>query len=236
MTLERPVLASQVTAAAQIFNDRLTGAATAERALQRLAEVMPHHDQESVLVKVATLNQLYGTNVYAVVRMADHIVTVWTSNPDWTYGTVEEIADLPPAGEQRIARHHRSFASKFAHFFVDADRFPLLDSYAATMLRFHLGKGAPPAKTTLAYGTYADAFFRLRGESGLQCRVVELDKYLWLAGQHRTFAAGGKAANRLSPEVRTLFRSKDPLDRQLVAALVGEAGRSGGQRYLADPG
>ena len=83
---------------------------------------------------------------------------------------------------------------------------------------------------------FADAFLRLRDESGLRCRVVELDKYLWLAGQHRTLARGGRAAEILSPEVVKFFRSKDQHDRQLVAALVGEAGRADGKRNLPDQG
>jgi hypothetical protein len=197
---------------------------------------MPGRDQESILVKVATLNQLYGTNVYAVVRMAEHIVSVWASDPDWTYATVERVAALPPSETQKRARRHRSFASKFAHFFVDAKRFPLYDSYAVKMLRVHLGKGALAAATSPTYGSFADAFFRLRDESGLRCRVVELDKYLWLAGQHCTLARGGRAAEILSPEVVKFFRLKEQHDRQLVAALVGEAGRADGKRNLPDQG
>ena len=228
MTAKRLVGAAQVAAAVRIFEERLKETAAAEQALRRLARVMPGCDHESILLKVAALNQLYGTNVYAVVRMASHIVRLFSTSPSWSFETVESVAALPPAGNQKKVRHHRSFASKFAHFFVDADRFPLLDSYAAQRLGFHLGARSLGAGFPQSYPAYARAFFRLLAASDLECRVVDLDKFLWLAGQHDVFVKGGRAVEVMGTEVVRLFRSKRPLDRDLVARLVFDSGRVDG--------
>ena len=39
------------------------------------AGTFPAFGLKAALLKVAALNQLYGTNVYAVVRMAQHVVS-----------------------------------------------------------------------------------------------------------------------------------------------------------------
>jgi hypothetical protein len=42
-------------------------------AIRSLKERFPGFDIDATLLKVVAVNQLYGTNVYAVVRMAEHI-------------------------------------------------------------------------------------------------------------------------------------------------------------------
>ena len=48
---------------------------------------------EAVLLKVVTLNGLYGTNVYATLRMANHIVRVMAEagQADWDPALVERL-------------------------------------------------------------------------------------------------------------------------------------------------
>jgi len=51
------------------------------------------------------------------------------------------------------------FASKFAHFFIDPDQFPIYDSYAVKMLTYHLnGKG----REGLSYEQFAAGFSALK--------------------------------------------------------------------------
>jgi hypothetical protein len=52
---------------------------------------------------------------------------------------VERLAFLPKSQERQRQMNHLSFASKFAHFFVDTELFPIYDSFAAKMLIHHLG-------------------------------------------------------------------------------------------------
>jgi len=39
----------------------------------------------------------------------------------------------------RSTKRHHSFVSKFAHFFIDPERFPIMDSYPVSLLKVHLG-------------------------------------------------------------------------------------------------
>src|SRR5438874_11882465 len=88
-------------------------------ALHKLKVQFQGFDSESSLLKVAAINQLYGTKVFAIVRMAEHIEKVMANASSMDdVGLVNEIATLSDM-------KHTSFASKFAHFFVDAERFPI---------------------------------------------------------------------------------------------------------------
>src|SRR6185312_11644177 len=103
-----------------------------DRALHTLQESLPGFESETTLLKVAAINQLYGTNVYAVVRMAQHVTAVMQdANGIEDADLVEKLATL-------TGQKHCSFASKFAHFFIDKKRFPIYDSYAVKMVGCHL--------------------------------------------------------------------------------------------------
>jgi hypothetical protein len=91
-----PLLASQVQAAVRLYA-RLDGWQTTDRALTRLTEQFPGFDREATLLKVTAVNALYGTNVFAVARMADHVRQVLdalTGNED-AADVVKRLADLP---------------------------------------------------------------------------------------------------------------------------------------------
>lgn len=88
-----PLKQSQVLAAGQLYNHLPRRAAT-DRALDALAERFPNFGLESALLKVAALNQLYGTNVYAVVRMTAHVGRVMAAQDNGTLkaNLVERLA------------------------------------------------------------------------------------------------------------------------------------------------
>src|SRR5947209_9662363 len=123
MSLAAPLSMTQIEAANRLHGKLLQWQVTV-RALHTLQENLPGFDIEVTLLKVAAVNQLYGTNVYAVVRMARHVTGVMQEARGMEDADlVEELASL-------TGRKHRSFASKFAHFFIDMERFPIFDSYA----------------------------------------------------------------------------------------------------------
>lgn len=120
MDLAVSLTMAQIEAANRLHQQLLQWQIT-DCALHKLKVQFPGFDRESALLKVTVINQLYGTNVYAVVRMAEHITEVMcqASTMD-DVGFVNEIAtlsDMKPT----------SFASKFAHFFIDEERFPIYD-------------------------------------------------------------------------------------------------------------
>ena len=127
MDLAVPLSMSQIEAANRLHSKLLQWQIT-DRALHALHVNLPGFDIEATLLKVAAVNQLYGTNVYAVMRMAQHITKVMlTAGNMEDTDLVEKLASLP-------GRQHLSFASKFAHFFIDMERFPIYDSYAVKMV------------------------------------------------------------------------------------------------------
>jgi hypothetical protein len=206
MKLAIPLAESQVVAAGAL-HDRLEGWVAAERALDNLAATMPSNTElHQVLVKAATLNQLYGTNVYRLHDMALNIVEIFSfkADPEDECALVDHIADVPTS-----AKFHDSFASKYCHFFVDPRRFPLFDRYVPLTVRLHLGKGNYRCKANahIYRNLYAD-LVALRANLSFSPTVRELDRYLWLRGQWETFASKREKA-KIGSEVKNLFKTAE---------------------------
>jgi hypothetical protein len=151
-------------------------------AIRRVAERFPRFDATACLIKVVCLNGLYGTNLYAIQRMAAHVAAVMSASRLGPDERVERIARLPRTPTDRKQRHHRSFASKFCHFFVDESRFPIMDSYAVWTLQRHLGRRNITRDDRRCYAAFIKNLETLRRLSGLRPSTTELDRYLWIAG------------------------------------------------------
>lgn len=141
MNLAVPLPISKIDAANRL-HEHLDQWRLADEALRMLAQRCPDFEPVTCLLKVVAVNELYGTNVYATTRMAKHTARVLAGADSATAGSelVERLADLPATESQKRKRRHYSFASKFAHFFLDDERFPIMDSYALKMLKHHLGR------------------------------------------------------------------------------------------------
>ncbi len=112
-----PLFSSQIDAACRLHGE-LGYWRAADNDLEALAQKFPGFRNEAALLKVVTINSLYYTNVYAVVRMAQHVESVMAKAEPGSYGPelVDLIADLPMTTHQKSRRRFLSFASKFAHF------------------------------------------------------------------------------------------------------------------------
>ena len=117
ITLSRPLTAAQISVAGRL-HQRLAFWPATDSALDDLAERFPAFDLSACLLKTVAVNQLYGTRVLAIPRMAQHVADVMRD--PGRENLVEELAILSSRGKER---RHLSFASKFAHFFVDKDRY-----------------------------------------------------------------------------------------------------------------
>jgi len=211
---------TQFEAANRLY-DELPRWELTDRSLELLAERFPGFGPEATLLKVVALNSLYGTNVYATVRMAEHIEGVMNTVDIETAGLdlVERIADLPPwlPGQKHL--HHRSFASKFAHFFIDSDRFPIMDSYAVRMVRYHLGARNCTPACNHPYAAFVTDLTRLAEAVGMSRSDRVLDRYLWLAGQYLTWRQ--KPSYPINAELAALFANECAKVQGDLAALVG---------------
>lgn len=201
ISLRVPLTSEQVNAATRI-HDRLASWKATDAALDDLARSMPGFSLGECLVKASAINQLYGTNVYALGRMAEHLARV-LSDPQ-SDDLVERLAKLTTNGKPR---RHLSFASKFAHFYIDKDRFPIFDSYAIERLRFHLSGINLPTDNPPPYADYVAAHQALIALCRLGCTGRELDRYLWVGGLYRAWSRNSEAP--INVEVRTLFLKAD---------------------------
>ncbi len=71
-----------------------------------MADRFPGFDADAWLLKAVTVNTLYGTQVLAIVRMAEHIETTLQAVDRGTAGPelVELLAKLPPKDGEKSRR------------------------------------------------------------------------------------------------------------------------------------
>jgi hypothetical protein len=147
-----------------------------------------NQDLKAVLLKASVVNALYATNVFAIRAMARHVCAVFSAVPDATDAAlVLRIAELTTGGKTRRCV---SFASKYAHFFVDPDRFLIMDYYAGQALAAHLGaRRVDQADWRPDYPSFVQRVGTLRHRDRITVSNRELDHYLWLYGCWRDYLA-----------------------------------------------
>jgi len=213
--MSRPLLQSQLDAATHIYRSWMKAWRATKEAFGLLHDRLPGFSLEVTLLKVAAINQLYATNVYAVTTMAEHVVDIMKDRPAEPVEVVARLADLGKG------RKHRSFASKFAHFFIDPQQYHPFDSYTNAMVAYHLEDDAieDPANP---YAAFADNVERLRTRNGLSCEPEEVDRYLWLAGVFRAFRAARDSGKqpRINAEALALFESPCPAAQEALRTLL----------------
>jgi hypothetical protein len=191
VTLERPTPARVKKYVQQFEQDN----GVTERALTTLFETFPRNTQlEEVLLKVAALNGLYNTNIYAVHDVAEHI---WKSDIDsglekHSLEVVEKIAKVEVGGRQR---RNYSFATKYCRFHVP-QAYPLYDWYVDAILWAYQRQDQfaqfQHKELWERYPRYVEILEQFRshyGLAGLSWR--EIDKFLWLYGKEMESDADG---------------------------------------------
>ena len=102
---------SQIEAASR-FHKRLAQWRLSDCTLLKLREVMPGWDEEACLLKCIAVNTLYATQVFAIVRMAQHVRHVIANREiNDSDRLVETISNIP-SSKGRKTRSFISFASK----------------------------------------------------------------------------------------------------------------------------
>jgi len=177
-----------------------------DKALLEIKRGVPGFSQAATLAKVATVNALYYTNVFAIVRVAEHFAKVLERVDIQNAGAelVDDLADVPRGGTENRKVRRLSLAAKFAHFFVDEDRFPIYDRYAVRMVAKHSGE----SMTSLngKFITFTAAFNALAAGAGIETQRRRLDRYLWIQGQYERWVGQGKAS---SGELEAAFNRGD---------------------------
>lgn len=210
---------SQIEAAAR-FHKRFDQWRLSDCTLLKLREVMPGWDEEACLLKCIAVNTLYGTQVFAIVRMAQHVGRVVANRKaDGVENLVEEISNVPslngPTNRKSI-----SFASKLCHFFVDSDRFPIYDEAARSILKLHLGKDYRQSHDN-KYKAFCSNLQDIRKTVDGSATNRDIDRYLWLAGMFVKWCKErSKEKPQMNVELLNVFNSPTQDDISDLDALL----------------
>lgn len=198
-------LAVEIIEAADGMYQRLEDWKASDRALLKLREALPGFSPEEILLKAVAVNAIYGTFVWKIWGAARHIKSVFEDRDihSASIEDIDEIAKVPGTN-----RRFSSFASKFAHFFIDEERFPIKDSFAENIIRYHLGRGKWQYFENRPYYEYVTNFDTLKERSGYDGPNRKLDRYFWIAGQYRVWKKKKDKAE-INEEVKKLFKQPD---------------------------
>lgn len=168
---------------------------TQESALNKLFHrTYPRNDDlDEILVKVATLNDFYSTNIYNIFAVAKHILGVASVDERLKSGDESLVSEIATININSKKKYFYSFASKFCSHHNDKD-YAIYDSFVDKML-FYFQKrdkfGDFKKDDLKNYATFKKALNDFRAFYGLQCDLKQLDMYLWQAGKAH-FARYGK--------------------------------------------
>jgi len=195
----------------------------AEVSLTKLSDAMPGFDLQASLLKTVAVNAIFGTQVLATMRMAEWVHELLGGGGEaLEHGPklVESMAALKPNNGDKV-RMFTSFAAKFCHFFVDAERYPIYDDAARQALRLHLGKDyrEDPKQP---YTSFCANFENLRSTANLNANPRDLDRYLWLTGMYLRWQKErqNNSKSRVNEELRDHFESPNAITAAEIEALL----------------
>ncbi len=160
-----------------------------EECLNKLfEEIYPcNTDETEVLAKVACLNAYYSTNVLALSKMANHIVSIKNIDKrlkDGEENLVSEIAMVPEIKN----RVFYSFATKYC-FRYNKSAFPIFDSNVEYVLKLFIKEQSLSPKYTAAdlrnYTTFKKIINKFRDYYDLSEKdysIRDLDHFMWMYG------------------------------------------------------
>ena len=189
-----------------------------DKALAVLKRQLPGFGREVTLIKIAALDALYGTNLRDNrVDMANHVHRLMKQeNRPCGPKLIEKLAIAKPGGKR-----HVSFASKFAHFFISTEDFPIYDARAIAMVSYH--SGVPKKRMTTGkdrYGAFVREFRKLQDGLPVSCSSTrDLDRYLWIADVCRKLQKNPNA--KVNKEAKAQLLLCDPAVKAHVKVLLG---------------
>ena len=160
-----------------------------ERALDKLFhDLCPENKTiEDILLKAATLNDFYSTNIYSIYPVAKHILELDIDSrlAEGRVDLVDEIQKVVVGGREM---HFYSFASKYCSHHNEKD-FPIYDSYVDEVLRYFRDRSGDSFARfhnveLKVYPRFKDLLLAFRAYYGLEeFSLKEVDKYIWQLGK-----------------------------------------------------
>lgn len=216
MALVVPLTQNQIEAANRLHR-RFEQWRLSDDALLKLRTLLPDWNLELCLLKCIAVNSLYGTQVYAIIRMAHHVTNVLSRMGDMNpTDLVERIAALPKLEDEKKGRQFISFAAKLCHFFIDLELYPIYDETARNVLKLHLSKDKYVDDVKRPFAAFCKNIEQLRREAGITGKSRELDRYLWLTGMYMKWAKG----RPVNAELKSMFMRRTTEDVFDVSELL----------------
>lgn len=158
-----------------------------ENALNKLFQLLPTNcDINDVLLKSATLNDFYSTNIFSIYPIAKHILAIPNFDKKLAKGDpilVDEIRKITIKDKEK---NFYSFATKY-YSHHNPNSFPIYDSYVDKILmalnkKYHFSRFKRIEMKE--YARFKDILSIFQDKFGLnEFSLKQLDVYLWLLGK-----------------------------------------------------
>lgn len=170
------------------FDDPSSQTGQTDLALRKLFASLPFNAElGDVLLKTATLNALYATNIFAIYQVAKHIhnLQIDTRLAVHDRTLVEDIAQVQLSNSKK--RRNYSFATKYCSWH-SPETFPIYDSFVDNLLwhyaqqdSFFGGEQLGRYEFWNDYRKFARTMEAFRDYYNLrQFTLRQIDKFLWL--------------------------------------------------------
>lgn len=158
-----------------------------ENALNKLFyQLCPENNKiEDVLLKCATLNDFYSTNIFSIYPVAEHIVKLKIDSRLYS-GDVTLVKDIQKIIIGGKERNFYSFATKYCSHH-NAKEFPIYDSYVEQILVYFQRKhrfSSFKLADLKEYTIFKKALIDFRTHYGLtKYSLKQIDQYIWQLGK-----------------------------------------------------
>jgi hypothetical protein len=172
-----------------------------EQGLTALVKLLPHNTAPAqVLLKVAAINQLYATNIFAVRVVAKHI-TGLRIDADLEDGAIQLVDRIARVTIGDKPRNNLSFASKYCSWHRP-EIYPIYDSRARACLKAYSKQfDLSFARNGLwDYDSYVKAVKEFQDRFELwQLTFKEIDKFLYSMGNEIKVNEQARKADKQAP-------------------------------------
>ena len=158
-----------------------------EDALDKLFfELLPSNEEISdILLKVATLNDFYSTNIFSVYPVAEHILSL-KIDERLRQGDVTLVNEIQNVTINGVARKFYSFSTKYCSHH-NPKEYPIYDRYVEKVLKYFrkTDKFSKFKNVDLKdYQKFKNIIITFREYYGLEeFSLKEIDQYLWQLGK-----------------------------------------------------
>lgn len=167
--------------------DELENYKLQEDALDKLFfELIPNNkDISDILLKVATLNDFYSTNIFSVHPLAKHILSL-DIDERLRQGDATLVKEIQKVNYGGVTKNFYSFSTKYCSHHNPIE-YPIYDSYVEKVLKYFRKKDkfAVFRNADLKdYQQFKKILLTFRTYYGLEeFSIKEIDQYLWQLGK-----------------------------------------------------